>query len=142
MIAPIILILLLLIIVISGFYVYFKYIRISDRIARKIEIIGYIFLVVLIVWTFFIKNVVMGNFYIQDSYYTAEKFKHLYSILINICYALNVDVSNINNFYSLENNKYLDQQLLTCDIIEAILQLISTIFIAIGRLQDLKRNKI
>lgn len=138
---PIVFVLMILFAVSAIFYVFFKYINLSDRTARKIEIVGYVLLIVIIVWEFIVKNILMSQFYLDESFYTVEKINYIYILLIKICRHLNIDTSQISDFFNLEHSDYLNLQLLTTSIIEAILQILSAIFIAIGRLQELKKNK-
>ena len=83
----------------------------------------------------------MSDFLISDSYYTIEKINYIYILIEKICSALEIDTSTTNNFFSLKTSDYLHSQILATNIIEAILQIFSTAFIAIGRLQELKNKK-
>lgn len=133
--------LLLIAIVGVPFFAYFKYVNISNTTARKIEIIGYVLLISVIFWEFILKNIDMSDFLISDSYYTVEKINYIYILIEKICSALEIDTSTTNNFFSLKTSDYLHTQILATNIIEAILQILSTAFIAIGRLQELKNSK-
>lgn len=133
--------LLLIAIVGVPFFAYFKYVNISNTTARKIEIIGYVLLISVIFWEFVLKNIDMSDFLISDSYYTVEKINYIYILIEKICNALEIDTSTTNNFFSLKTSDYLHSQILATNIIEAILQILSTAFIAIGRLQELKNSK-
>lgn len=125
------------------FVFYFKNVRIKDSTARKIEIIGYYILFVVIIWEFGMKNLLMRDFNNLDTYILEEKMNIFFLWVIN---AFNkMDISNlISEYYDVgTNNQYVEFQLLVVDVIEMILQILSTIFIAIGRFQELisKTNK-
>lgn len=138
---PIVFVLMILFAVSAAFYVFSKYINLSDRTARKIEIVGYVLLIVIIVWEFIVKNILMSEFYLSESVYTVEKLNRIYTLLFNLCQHFNIDTPRVSDFFDLEHSDYLNLQLLTTSIIEAILQILSAIFIAIGRFQELKKNK-
>ena len=55
------------------FWLYFKKITIKDSTARKIEIVGYFFLCVLVIWEFGVKNILMRGFNNLDTYILEEK---------------------------------------------------------------------
>ena len=46
--------------------VYYKFVKISDNWARKLEVLGYILLFIVFVWEFIVKNLLMENFYNAD----------------------------------------------------------------------------
>ena len=52
MLVPVIMLLLVLFAIIFMFVIYSKFIRVSDIVARRIEISGYILLIAIAVWTF------------------------------------------------------------------------------------------
>ena len=68
MVVPIIWAVIIIVAITCCFSIFFKYINISDRTARKIEIVGYISLIVLIIWEFVVKNILMNEFYLQESF--------------------------------------------------------------------------
>ncbi len=123
------------------FYTYLKCINFSDETARKIEIIGYVLLICVIIWEFGLKNIDMNDFLVSESYYTVEKINYIYILIEKICSALGIDTSTTNDFFSLKTSDYLNSQILTTNIVEAVLQILSAVFIAIGRLQELKKRK-
>ena len=141
MLPVIVLAIIILFVVAIFFYTYYKYINISDETARKIEVIGYVLLVCVIIWEFGLKNIDMNDFLVSESYYTVEKINYIYILVERLCNTLGIDTETTANFYSLKTSDYLDSQILTLNVVEAILQILSTVFIAIGRLQELKNSK-
>ena len=120
-----------------------KYIKISDLTARKIEVFGYILLFVVLVWEFVVKNIVMADFYDSYQYYTNEKLFTIFDTLRNIYINGSMDISQASEYFlSLKCSDQLSQQILTTDIIEAVLQIGSAVCIAIGRFQDIKNASI
>lgn len=141
MLPIIVLAIIILFVVATFFYTYLKCINISDETARKIEIIGYVLLVCVIIWEFGLKNIDMNDSLVSESYYTVEKINHIYMLVEKLCNTLGIDTDITANFYSLKTSEYLDSQILALNAVEAILQILSTVFIAIGRLQELKNSK-
>lgn len=119
---------------------YYNYISISDSTARKIEILGYIFLIVLIIWEFAIKNIAFGEFYDIEWYYLSEKLKIIYSGIESIIQNSTFNTSLGTDVIWNKTSDDLKLQLLTVDIIEVVLQILSTVCIAIGRFQELKKK--
>lgn len=136
-----VLLLVIMLLIALGFCIFFKGVRIKDTTARKIEIFGYYLLVVLLVWQFGIKNISMGEFYDLDIYMIKEKLDYIF---LGIQRAITgEDMSNIiRPYHNIENGyTYVGQQLIFIDIAEMVLQLSSTICIAIGRFQELRTKK-
>ena len=114
-------------------WVFGSEIRLSNKTARKIEIFGYLLLVVLLIWEFVIKNICLEQFYNDDWVFLNEKLK-----------ILTGDTTDVNAFtdtFFQDTNKRVEIQLLTVDIIEAVLQILSTICIAVGRFHELNQLK-
>lgn len=120
---------------------YFKYIRISDITARKIEILGYILLFIVLVWELVLKNLFMERFYDLNWFYLNEKLHYIFLMMES-----DLGISAINNqavidgFNSAFPKDYIQIQMKFVDIIESGLKIISTIFITLGRVQELKSN--
>lgn len=123
------------------FIIYFEKIKIKDSTARKIEIIGYYLLFVVVVWEFGMKNVFMGDFYNLDTLIIENKmdilFKWLRDTVDGIeCYDLP------SKYYNVRSSRaYVGYQLMFVDVAELLLQIASTVCIAIGRFQELKSKK-
>ncbi len=129
---PIIILFFIILVLVFGFgYVFLKFLKISDVRARQIEIIGYMLLFVLIIWTFLIKNILSSDFYNNDLL-IIEKLNGIFSAITNPDY-------ETHRFWSWNESDYVKGQLLYIDIIEFLLQVSSTVCIAIGRLQELKK---
>ena len=122
--------------------VYYKYIKISDNWARKLEILGYILLFIVFVWEFIVKNLLMENFYNADWYYLNQRLYYMFLMLrANLGIgAINAE-SVIEGFQNAVQTEYVQNQMLCVNVIESILQILSTIFIAIGRFQEIKKDK-
>ena len=123
--------------VFTVFNIFFTY-PIKDSTARKIELFGYFLLVIVLIWEFFVKNLVLKAFYEEaDFFYLNEKLQIIYDMLNDIQQGRYTDADVSIYFDSLHHSEYLLSQLLAFDIIEAVLKISSTILIAVGRLQEL-----
>ena len=122
-------------------WVFGSEIRLSNKTARKIEIFGYLLLVVLLIWEFVIKNICLEQFYNDDWVFLNEKLKIIYTTLNDILTGDTTDVNAFTDTFFQDTNKRVEIQLLTVDIIEAVLQILSTICIAVGRFHELKKLK-
>lgn len=131
----------LLIISIVAVVVWFfcSYINISDEKARKIELYGYILLFAVVFWETFIKNVLFADFY-DSNFYIEQKLYALFLMLENILAGSVIETSGIKDLILLKDSEYLKTQLVTIDVIEALLTLGSTVAIAIGRFQEIKNK--
>lgn len=122
--------------------VYYKFIKISDNWARRLEILGYILLFIVFVWEFVVKNLLMENFYNADWYYLNQR---LYYIFLMLRADLGISAINeeavIDGFQNAVQGEYVQSQMLCVNVIESVLQILSTIFIAIGRFQEIKKGK-
>lgn len=131
-----------LIVVLVAVLVWFynNYIYLSDKIARKIEIFGYILLFSVVLWEMVIKNILSADFYDSNWLYLEQKLFALYIMLEDILTESAYDATQIWEIFSMEDSEYIKTQLLTIDVIEAILTVLSTVCIAIGRFQDLRKG--
>ncbi len=121
-------------------WVYNNYIYLSDKTARKIEIFGYILLFSVIIWEMVIKNILSADFYDSNWLYLDQKLFALYLMLEDILTESAYDATQIWEIFSLEDSEYVKKQLLTIDVIEAVLTVFSTVCIAVGRFQDLRKG--
>lgn len=122
--------------------VYYKYVKISDNWARKLEILGYILLFIVFVWEFIIKNLLMENFYNADWYYLNQRLYYIFLMLrADLGIAAIDENAIINGFQNAVQGEYVQSQMLCVNVIESILQILSTILIAIGRFQEIKKKK-
>lgn len=130
------------IVVSSLVVVYYRFIKISDNWARRLEILGYILLFIVFVWEFIVKNLLMENFYNADWYYLNQR---LYYIFLMLSADLEISAINeeavIEGFRNAVQGEYVQSQMLCVNVIESVLQILSTIFIAIGRFQEIKKGK-
>ena len=141
---PIIYIFILISLLVGGLTIfYIKKVKMKDETARKVEIFGYATLFCVIIWEYAIKNVLMGDFYTSD-YYINEKINTLFFSLNSF---INRNADNVR-YFSLfsdlmngEGDKFISIQLRCVDTIEMLLQIISTVCIAIGRFQELLNKK-
>ena len=123
--------------VFTVFNLFFIY-PIKDSTARKIELFGYFLLAIVLIWEFFVKNLVLKAFYEEaEFYYLNKKLKVISDMLHDIQQGRYTDAEVFSYFDSLHHSEYLLNQLLAFDIIEAVLKISSTILIAVGRLQEL-----
>lgn len=122
--------------------VYYKFIKISDNWARRLEILGYILLFIVFVWEFVVKNLLMENFYNAGWYYLNQR---LYYIFLMLRADLGISAINeeavIDYFQNAVQGEYVQSQMLCVNVVESVLQILSTIFIAIGRFQEIKKGK-
>ena len=121
-------------------WVYNNYIYLSDKAARKIEIFGYILLFSVVIWEMVIKNILSADFYDSNWLYLEQKLFALYIMLEDILNESTYDATQIWEIFSLEDSEYVKKQLLTIDVIEAVLTVLSTVCIAVGRFQDLRKD--
>ncbi len=81
---PMLVILIFIMVIVAfSFFIFNKFINLSNKTARKIEIIGYFFLFVILVWELLIKNIIMNSFYNANSLYLNEKLNYIYSTRVN-----------------------------------------------------------
>lgn len=122
--------------------IYYKYVKISDNWARKLEVFGYILLFIVFVWEFIVKNILMENFYNADWYYLNQR---LYYMFLMLQADLGIGAINeqavIKGFQDAVQSEYVQTQIQCVNLIESVLQILSTIFIAIGRFQEIKPPK-
>ena len=121
---------------------YYKYVKISDDWARKLEVFGCILLFIVFVWEFIVKNLLMENFYNVDWYYLNQRLYYMFLML-----KADLGIGGINEeavisgFQNAVQGEYVQNQILCVNVIESVLQILSTIFIAIGRFQEIKKKK-
>ena len=121
---------------------YCKYIKLSDVMARKVEIIGYVLLFIVLVWELVIKNLMMGQFYTANWFYLDQKLSYMFMML-----EADLGIASINEqaivdaFYSSTQSEYVRTQMTCIDVIESVLKILSTVFIAVGRFQELTTKK-
>ena len=121
---------------------YYKYVKISDDWARKLEVFGCILLFIVFVWEFIVKNLLMENFYNVDWYYLNQRLYYMFLML-----KADLGIGRINEgavisgFQNAVQGEYVQNQILCVNVIESVLQILSTIFIAIGRFQEIKKKK-
>ena len=140
--APIIDLLILLLIVTGAIVWAYIQFPISDRLARKIEIAGYVFLFVLVIWEFVVKNIMLGDFYNDDWIYLNDKLFAIYTLLSDIIAENNHDALRFWEVFTQDTPESSKLQLLYVDAIEAFLQISSVVMIAIGRFQDLRNREV
>lgn len=122
--------------------IYCKYVKISDNWARKLEILGYILLFIVFVWEFIVKNVLMENFYNADWYYLNQRLYYIFLMLkANLGIGAINEQAVIEGFQDAVQSEYVQTQMQCVNLIESILQILSTVFIAIGRFQEIKLPK-
>lgn len=127
----------LMLLVAIPFILYLKEVRIKSRTARIIEIIGYYILFIMIIWEFGIKDILMRELYGLDIYLIEEKINIIFLWMRSVIAGENL-AELIPEYYDIGSGKmYWESQLLFADVTELIMQLLSTVFIAVGRFQDL-----
>lgn len=123
------------------FYIYFKCIKLKDSMARKIEICGYCILLILIIWEFGIKNIEMNEFYNLDFGVIKEKIDYVFYGIQSLSSGSSVDSLYAQYGTIEEGSDYVNMQMHFVDVAELIMQVLSTLFIAIGRFQELRKKK-
>ena len=119
--------------------VYYKFVKISDNWARKLEVLGYILLFIVFVWEFIVKNLLMENFYNADWYYLNQRLDYIFLMLeTNLGIGAIDEQTVIEGFRNAVQSDYVQSQIRCVNLIESVLQVLSTIFIAIGRFQEIK----
>lgn len=130
-------------IVLGLFLCYAKIFRMSDQRARKIEIFGYILLFIVVAWQGVVKSIMMDQFYNIDLMQIDEKLTYIFLMLKSSMENGTVDTARFSkSFFSLESDGYIQSQLQCVNFIESLLIIASTVFVAIGRLQELLDKKI
>lgn len=129
------------IVVTSLLFLYFKFVKIKDSTARYFEICGYGILLVLLIWEFGIKDIVMNEFYNLDFWMIGEKLNYIFMGIQRI--PLGSSMDTLKSAYSDigRGTEYVNQQMLFIDVAELVMQILSTAFIAVGRFQELKNKK-
>lgn len=121
---------------------YYKYVKISDDWARKLEVFGCILLFIVFVWEFIVKNLLMENFYNVDWYYLNQRLYYMFLMLkADLGIGRINEEAVISGFQNAVQGEYVQNQILCVNVIESVLQILSTIFIAIGRFQEIKKKK-
>lgn len=120
-------------------YYCFYFLRISSENARKIEIFGYFTLLVYTLWQFIIKDILMREFY-YDNTAIVNKIDWMFIYFSNLARGIDTDL-NVSDFLSIGKDKYVQLQILCCDIITAALQIVSCLCIGIGRIDDIAFKK-
>jgi len=119
--------------------IYYKFVKISNNLARKLEVFGYILLFIVFVWEFIIKNLLMENFYNADWYYLNQRLYYMFLML-----KADLGIGGVNEqaviegFQDAVQSEYVQSQIQYVNFIESVLQILSTVFIAIGRFQEIK----
>lgn len=120
--------------------VYYKFVKISDNWARKLEVFGYILLFIVFVWEFIIKNLLMENFYNADWYYLNQRLSYMFLMIeANLGIGAIDEQSVIEGFRNAVQSEYVQTQIQCVNLIESILKILGTVFIAIGRFQEIKK---
>lgn len=120
---------------------YYKFVKISNNWARKLEVLGYILLFIVFVWEFVIKNLVMENFYNADWYYLNQRLDYMFLMLeANLGIGAINEQAVIEGFRDAVQSEYVQSQIQCVNLIESVLQILSTVFIAIGRFQEIKNS--
>lgn len=121
---------------------YDRVVKLSDIKARRIEIIGYALLFTVLVWELIVKNFLLGDFYNDDWVFLNDKLRAIYHLLEDILTYGNDEAYKYGDVFNKDTTNYVAIQLLTADIIEAILKISSTVFIAIGRFHELEKLRV
>ena len=122
--------------------VYYKFVKISDNWARKLEVLGYILLFIVFIWEFIIKNLLMENFYNADWYYLNQRLSYMF-LMIEADLGIGAinEQSVIEGFWNAVQSEYVQTQIQCVNLIESVLKILSTVFIAIGRFQEIKSQR-
>ena len=122
--------------------VYCKFVKISDNWARKLEVLGYILLFIVFIWEFIIKNLLMENFYNADWYYLNQRLSYMF-LMIEADLGIGAinEQSVIEGFWNAVQSEYVQTQIQCVNLIESVLKILSTVFIAIGRFQEIKSQR-
>lgn len=121
---------------------YYKFVKISNNWARKLEVLGYILLFIVFVWEFVIKNLLMQNFYNADWHYLNQRLDYMFLMLeANLGIGAINEQAVIEGFRDAVQSEYVQGQIQCVNLIESVLQILSTIFIAIGRFQEIKNSR-
>ena len=100
---------------------YYKYVKISDDWARKLEVFGCILLFIVFVWEFIVKNLLMENFYNTDWYYLNQRLYYMFLML-----KADLGIGGINEeavisgFQNAVQGEYVQNQILCVNVIESV----------------------
>lgn len=122
-------------------WAYNKYLSryVSDSMARKLEIIGYVLLFISIVWQMIVKDILMDSFYNAKWLYLDNNLFQIHTMLKEHVNGWQPITENYRYQMQTSQNDRVQLQMKFVDISEALLTLFSTALIAIGRFQDLKK---
>lgn len=135
------LLLVVLVCVISAVWLFCKCAKLTDAQARKVELIGYVLLLTVLIWELVIKNILSEGFYNADWLFINEKIDTLFLMLESVINQTSFDTSKAwQDFQQMKVDEYLEMQLVTMDVIEAVLQIASAACIAVGRYQDVRNS--
>lgn len=119
-----------------------KYFKLTRSRARKIEILGYYLLFIVLVWEFIIKNLVMESVYDVDLFYINQKLDYIFQALNHITEnGANSPIGVMQGFYCSQSGEFLQNQLFFLNLVESLLKISSTVFIAVGRFYELAEGK-
>lgn len=112
----------------------------TTHIARKIEFIGYILLIILLIWEFVIKDLVFYENFDPKWYILEQQLDTMFIMIKQSSGRYNPNSEKLYEYFRTCGNatSYVTTQLRIIKGIEALLQISSTVCIAIGRLQDLQ----
>lgn len=140
MLLAIVLCLFLTLIIAAVIFGFDRFITISDSNAKKLELFGYVMLFSSIVWAYIIKDYMFQEFYEYDTYVLNQKLQDLFLLVKQASEGINSNAEEMYlHFMGCEPSKSLQQQLKMVTILEAVLQVLSVVFISVGRLQELKK---
>jgi len=130
-----------LVCVISVVWLFCKYAKLTDAQARKVELVGYVLLLTALIWELVIKNVLSAGFYNAEWLFINEKVDNLFLMIESIINQTSFNTSSAwKQFQQLKVDEYVEMQLVTMDVIEAVLQIVSAACIAVGRYQDVRNS--
>lgn len=110
--------------------------------ARRIEILGYYFLFVLLVWELILKGIMMKEYYEGDVFYLTQKINHMFEFIqANTGFSAVDPQVTIDQFDAIVPGKRVQTQMKGVDFIEAGLTILSTVFIVAGRFYELRHLK-
>lgn len=81
----------------------------------------------------------MENFYNSNWYYLDQRLKYMFLMMQANSGVGTIDKQHvINRFWEVTESEYVQTQIQCVNWVESILKILSTVFIAIGRFQEIK----
>lgn len=84
----------------------------------------------------------MDSFYNADLWYIDQKLDYIFQAINRITEnGADIPIGILDEFYNIQSAEFVEKQLFFVNIVESILKITSTAFIAVGRFYELEKMK-